>query len=144
MAAIVEGTNNQVTIYKNGQVQTAQEGRREGESASELNRKLAEGWSTTAPSDAGTSQPAPNTDAAMAVARSLFSFFPEAVLKDYANAWIKYDDTTLAIAEVRTKPSWKKEFGFLQRAYGRLIMSEAEMLSTKASYAQTLREVDNI
>jgi len=35
MAAIVEGTNNQVTIYKNGQVQTAQEGRREGESASE-------------------------------------------------------------------------------------------------------------
>jgi len=88
----------------------------------------------------GTSTP--NTDAAMAVARSLFSFFPEAVLKDYANAWIKYDDTTLAIAEVRTKPSWKKEFGFLQRDDGSLIMSEAEMLSTKASYAETLREVD--
>ena len=83
----------------------------------------------------------PNTDAAMAVARSLFSFFPEAVLKDYANAWIKYDDAQLAIAETRTKPAWKAEFGYLQRDDGSLIMSEAEALSTKASYAETLGEV---
>jgi hypothetical protein len=104
------------------------------------------GYSTN-PSQAADAQQTtaangPSIDSAMAVARSLFSFFPEAVLKDYANAWIKYDDTTLAIAEVRTKPSWKKEFGFLQRDDGTLIMSEAEMLSTKASYAETLREVD--
>ena len=114
------------------------------ETANTLNEQAAVvkdtsgGTSTPPPVQA----PAPNTDAAMAVARSLFSFFPEAVLKDYANAWIKYDDTTLAIAEVRTKPAWKKEFGFLQRDDGSLIMSEAEMLSTKASYAETLREVD--
>jgi len=122
------------------------------ETANTLNEQAAvkkdtgAGYSTNpdvaadAQQQSGTSTP--NTDAAMAVARSLFSFFPEAVLKDYANAWIKYDDTTLAIAEVRTKPSWKKEFGFLQRDDGSLIMSEAEMLSTKASYAETLREVD--
>lgn len=85
--------------------------------------------------------PTVNTDAAMAVARSLFSFFPEAVLKDYANAWIKFDDTQLAIAETRTKPAWKAEFGYLQRDDGSLIMSEAEALSTKASYAETLGEV---
>jgi len=97
------------------------------------------GGQTTPPP---TQLPSVNTDAAMAVARSLFSFFPEAVLKDYANAWIKFDDKQLALAETRTKPAWQKEFGFLQRDDGSLIMSEAEMLSTKASYAETLREVD--
>jgi len=51
---IVDGVNNQVTIYKDGSVSTAQEGRREGEEQSELNRKLADGWSLT-PSAQSTS-----------------------------------------------------------------------------------------
>jgi hypothetical protein len=80
-------------------------------------------------------------EAAMAIARSLFSFFPEAVLKEYAKAWVKYADPQLAIAEVRTTSAWENEFGYLERDDGTLIMSEGEALSTKASYIETLQEV---
>lgn len=41
--------SNQVTIYKNGAVSTAQGNRRPGETQSELERMLADGWSTTKP-----------------------------------------------------------------------------------------------
>ena len=139
---IVEGVNNQVTIYKDGQVQTAQEGRREGETQSELDRKLALGWSRSpggaTTTDTGTGV---NFETALATARSLYAFFPESVLRKYADAWIKYDDSAMAIAETRNSTEWKSEFGFLRRADGSLIMSEAEAMSAKASYAETLSEV---
>ncbi len=80
-------------------------------------------------------------ETALATARSLYAFFPESVLRKYADAWIKYDDTQLAIAETRNSSEWKSEFGFLRRADGSLIMSEAEAMSAKASYAETLSEV---
>ncbi len=80
-------------------------------------------------------------EAAMAIARSLFSFFPEAVLKEYAKSWVKYADPQLAIADVRTTTAWENEFGYLKREDGTLIMSEGEALSTKASYKETLQEV---
>jgi hypothetical protein len=80
-------------------------------------------------------------EAAMAIARSLFSFFPEAVLKEYAKSWVKYADPQLARADVRTTTAWENEFGYLKREDGTLIMSEGEALSTKASYKETLQEV---
>lgn len=78
---------------------------------------------------------------ALSIARSLFAFFPESVIRKYAQAWIKYDDTNLALAETRNSSEWKAEFGFLRRPDGSLIMSEAEAMSAKASYAETLKEV---
>ena len=65
-----------------------------------------------------TSSTTVTNEAAMAIARSLFSFFPEAVLKEYAKAWVKYADPQLAIAEVRTTSAWENEFGYLQRDDG--------------------------
>lgn len=139
---IVEGENRQVTIYKDGQVSTAQEGRREGEAQSELNRKLADGWSLTPGGGGGPGQPSSvQFETALATARSLFAFFPEAVIRKYADAWIKYDDTAMALAETRNSSEWKTEFGFLRRPDGSLIMSETEAMSAKASYAETLQEV---
>ena len=52
-----EFVNEQVTIYKDGAVSTAQKGLRSGETVSELNRKLVEGWSTTAPESTESSNP---------------------------------------------------------------------------------------
>ena len=88
-----------------------------------------------------TSSTTVTNEAAMAIARSLFSFFPEAVLKEYAKSWVKYADPQLAIAEVRTTSAWENEFGYLQRDDGTLIMSEGEALSPQASYRETLQEV---
>lgn len=88
-----------------------------------------------------TSSTTVTNEAAMAIARSLFGFFPEAVLKEYAKSWVKYADPQLAIAEVRTTSAWENEFGYLQRDDGTLIMSEGEALSTQASYRETLQEV---
>ena len=88
-----------------------------------------------------TSSTTVTNEAAMAIARSLFSFFPEAVLKEYAKSWVKYADPQLAIAEVRTTSAWENEFGYLKRDDGTLIMSEGEALSTQASYRETLQEV---
>jgi hypothetical protein len=95
MAAIVEGTNNQVTIYKDGQVSTAQEGRREGETASELNRKLSEGWSLS-PQGSTPTPVAFNPRTASQgynLATTLFGFMPEEVLKAYAAEWVKSGDS---------------------------------------------------
>ena len=93
------------------------------------------------PSTGGGPSTTVTNEAAMAIARSLFSFFPEAVLKEYAKAWVKYADPQLAIAEVRTTSAWENEFGYLKRDDGTLIMSEGEALSTQASYRETLQEV---
>ena len=98
------------------------------------------GIQTSTTSSSGSSSSVTN-EAAMAIARSLFSFFPEAVLKEYAKSWVKYADPQLAIADVRTTTAWENEFGYLKREDGTLIMSEGEALSTKASYKETLQEV---
>ncbi len=83
----------------------------------------------------------PSFDSALATARALFGFMPEEVINEYAKQWIKYDDTELAIAQTRQSDAWNKNFSYLKRDDGTLIMSEAESLSVKASYAETLREV---
>ena len=88
------------------------------------------------------SKPAgPSFDTALATARALFGFMPEEVINEYAKQWIKYDDTELAIAQTRQSDAWNKNFSYLKRDDGSLIMSEAESLSVKASYTETLREV---
>jgi hypothetical protein len=137
--------SNQVTLYKDGATTTAQANLRPGESESELDRKLRDGWSRSPQRGAGTSNTGASSvvgfETALATARSLYAFFPESVIRKYAEAWIKYDDTQLAIAETRNSSEWKSEFGFLRREDGSLIMSEAEAMSAKASYAETLSEV---
>ena len=112
---IVEGVNRQVTIYKDGAVSTAQEGRREGESQSELNRRLAEGWSTTQPNDGRTLLEGTS------IAQALYSFLPDEVIDEFAKAWVKSGDSDVAISTTRQTKAWKDNFGKLMRNDGTLV-----------------------
>tara|TARA_B100000214_G_scaffold28092_1_gene18320 strand:- start:1326 stop:2291 length:966 start_codon:yes stop_codon:yes gene_type:complete len=75
------------------------------------------------------------------IGASLYKFFPEAVLNNFAKEWAKYGDANIALATTRQTPEWKKEFGYLEREDGSLIMSELEAVGTKATYRETLAEV---
>ena len=139
---IVEGVNNQVTIYKDGAISTAQEGRREGESQSELNRRLGDGWSTS-PSGSGSSSSIPGRSISegTTVAQALYSFLPDAVIQEFAKAWVQSGDPNIAIGTTRQTQAWKDNFGKLMRDDGTLVMDEMTFMSTKASYKQTLAEI---
>ena len=63
------------------------------------------------------------------------------MLNEYADAWVRTGDATRSIGILRQTATWEKEFGYLKRDDGSLIMSEAEAMSAKASYAETLSEV---
>ena len=77
----------------------------------------------------------------IAMAQNLFSFFPDEVTKEFAKAWVKHGDQELAQAATRKTAAWKKNFDYLERDDGTLIMSELDALSTKASFRETLGEV---
>lgn len=138
---IVSGVDNQVIIYKNGQVQTAQEGVRKNDpnGISELNRKLADGWSRTPPET--TSEPTRSTQEGYEIGQALFSFLPENVLNEFAKQWAKSGNSEIAIGATRNTKIWRDEFGYLERNDGSLIMDELSALSTIATYKQTLGEV---
>ena len=139
---IVEGVNKQVTIYKDGAISTAQEGRREGESQSELNRRLADGWSTS-PSGGSSSSSIPGRSISegTTIAQALYSFLPDSVIQEFAKSWVKTGNSQVAIGMTRQTKAWKDNFGKLMRDDGTLIMDEMTFMSTKASYKQTLAEV---
>lgn len=141
---IVSGVDNQVTIYKNGQVQTAQEGVRKNDpnGVSELNRKLADGWSTTPPATTSApSAPTRSADEGYEIGKALYSFLPENVLREFSRQWVKSGDPAIAIGATRNSKSWQDKFGYLKREDGSLIMDELSALSTIATYKQTLGEV---
>jgi hypothetical protein len=142
----VSGENRQVTIYKDGAVSTAQEGIREKDNGvSELQRKLKDGWSLTPPS--ATSAPASSStsqysyEKGISMAKALYTFFPEDVTKEFAKNWVKYGNAETATAATRQTAAWKKHFSHLEREDGTLIMTEAESMSTLASFRETLGEV---
>jgi hypothetical protein len=131
MANFLEGeVNKQIKIQKNGQVKYAQSGRREGEDKSELERMLEEGWVQTSSYEEGK-------DMAFAYA----DFLPEDVVAIYAENWAKSGDNTIALSATRKSKEWEKEFGFLKRKDGSLVMDEVSAISTKASYKESLSEV---
>ena len=61
------------------------------------------------------------------------------ILEDYAKYWAKYGDSTIAIGMLRRESkAWEKQFGFLRRDDGTLIMSEKDAISNIYSYKSTL------
>ena len=90
---MVEFVNEQVTIYKDGAVSTAQKGVRSTDAGgvSELNRKLADGWSLSPQGSTPTPVPFNPRTASQGynLATTLFGFMPEEVLKAYAAEWVK-------------------------------------------------------
>jgi len=74
--------------------------------------------------------------------KSMFSFFNQDLLDEYANNWVTTGDATQAIGLTRNSAVWEKEFGYLRRADGSLIMSEIDALSNIASFKNTLFEYD--
>ena len=75
------------------------------------------------------------------VAQALYSFLPDAVIKQFAKNWVKSGNADVAIGLTRQTKEWKDNFGKLMRDDGTLVMDEMTFLSTKASYRQTLSEV---
>ena len=82
-----------------------------------------------------------SSDKGMEIAQTLFSFMPEDVMKEFANAYVKYGDADMSLGATRKTKAYEKEFGYLLRDDGTLIMDELTALSTKATYRQTLSEV---
>jgi hypothetical protein len=82
-----------------------------------------------------------SSDKGMEIALTLFSFMPEDVMKEFANAYVKYGDADMSLGATRKTKAYEKEFGYLLRDDGTLIMDEITALSTKATYRQTLSEV---
>ena len=82
-----------------------------------------------------------SSDKGMEIAQTLFSFMPENVMKEFANAYVKYGDADMSLGATRKTKAYEKEFGYLLRDDGTLIMDEITALSTKATYRQTLSEV---
>ena len=72
--------------------------------------------------------------------KSMFSFFNQDLLDEYANNWVRTGDATQAIGLTRSSAVWEKEFGYLRRNDGSLIMSEIDALSNIASFKNTLFE----
>lgn len=77
----------------------------------------------------------------MQIANTMFSFMPEAVMKEFADAYVKYGDADMSLGATRKTKAYEKEFGYLMRDDGTMIMDEITSLSTKATYRQTLSEV---
>jgi len=75
------------------------------------------------------------------VAQALYSFLPDAVIDEFAKAWVESGSPEVALGATRQTQAWKDNFGKLMRDDGTLVMDEMTFLSTKASYKQTLAEV---
>ena len=77
----------------------------------------------------------------MKIANTMFSFMPEAVMKEFADAYVKYGDADMSLGATRKTKAYENEFGYLMRDDGSMVMDEITALSTKATFKQTLSEV---
>ena len=138
--------NRQVTIYhSSGAVSTAQEGRREGESQSELERRMSEGGWSLSPQGGGSQRQQVadigySRQEGLDTAKSIYAFMPDDILDEFVNHWVKYGDSDIAIGLTRQSKVWENEFGYLRRKDGTIRMSEMEALSNIASFKNTLSE----
>ena len=138
----VEGENLQIWLYSpDGQRVKKQSGRRKGENQSEADYFINELGYTTYNPKAGKIEDIRDIEEGTQRANLLFSFMPESVKNEFAKSWVELGDVELAKAKARTTPAWEKEFGFLRRKDGSLVMSEIEAVATKAAYRETLGEV---
>jgi len=95
------------------------------------------------------SQPKSGTDTsgadykyAMSIANTLYSFMPPAVVKKFAEGYVKYGgDKDLALAYTRNTKEYQNEFGYLMNDDGTLKMTEIEAIGVINSYKNTLSEV---
>jgi len=95
------------------------------------------------------SQPKSGTDTsgadykyAMSIANTLYSFMPPAVVKKFAEGYVKYGgDKDLALAYTRNTKEYQNEFGYLMNDDGTLKMTEIEAIGVVNSYKNTLSEV---
>ena len=145
-AALVEDYESQ------GWVETSQLDEFQGTDIVQYNEDgtvtLSDGTVTTLsnPSDGGEPPKAPtgfSYEQGLDEAKALYSFMDPEILEDYAKYWAKYGDSTIAIGMLRRESkAWEKQFGFLRRDDGTLIMSEKDAISNIYSYKSTLAEYD--
>ena len=75
-----------------------------------------------------------------ALAKSLFSMYPDKLVDLYAGYWVQYGNEEIAKGMLIKTPEYKKEFGYLLREDGTMRMTEIEAMSNKASFKNTLAE----
>lgn len=75
-----------------------------------------------------------------ALAKSLFSMYPDKLVDLYAGFWVTYGNEEIAKGMLIKTPEYKKEFGYLLREDGTMRMTELEAMSNKASFRNTLAE----
>ena len=75
-----------------------------------------------------------------ALAKSLFSMYPDKLVDLYAGFWVTYGNEDIAKGMLIKTPEYKKEFGYLLREDGTMRMTELEAMSNKASFKNTLAE----
>ena len=113
---------------------------------SEFERYERDGYKTYTPpqqSSQSQSQSGGDYQYALSVARTLYGFLPESIVKKYAEGYANYGgDKDLALSFTRASSEYKKEFGWLFNADGvTLKMSEIEAIGVKESFKNTLREI---
>lgn len=76
----------------------------------------------------------------LAIAKETYGFFSNAMVQEYAKNWTRTGNATTSLVLTRQSSVWEKEFGYLKREDGSLVMSELDALSNEASYKNTLSE----
>lgn len=78
----------------------------------------------------------------LAEAKTVYGFFDKDLVEEYAKNWSRTGDANTSIVLTRQSAVWEKQFGYLKREDGSLVMSELDALSNIASYKNTLSEYD--
>jgi len=76
----------------------------------------------------------------LGVAQNIYSFFSDDLLDIFAKNWARTGNADAALGITRNTSEWKRDFGYLVREDGSLVMSELEAISNVYSYKNTLSE----
>lgn len=76
----------------------------------------------------------------LSVAQATYSFLSDDLLDIYAKAWAKTGNPTAALGILRQSKEWERDFGYLRRDDGSLVMSEIDAMSNIYSFQETLSE----
>jgi len=95
---------------------------------------------TSTTTDTSTTTSTYDYQTGLSMAQATYSFFSDDLLDIYAKAWAKTGNATAALGILRQSKEWERDFGYLRRDDGSLVMSEIDAIGNIYSYEQTLAE----
>lgn len=148
--------SNQVTIYKDGAVSTAQGNKRAGETQSELERMLAQGWSTTKPFEGPEPPQIPGTTTvpgdpveefdARAYAQLNYSWLGDDLIETFLQEFnTNGGDEEEALRNLRTTQAYKDKFPGIFREDGTTLRidtttPELDYIKIREDYGNLLQD----